>query len=99
MKNKPLITANILGIALVLGSYFLFRNVFTSFLNALGSAEIQTGTPSVGIIGGADGPTAVFVSTPHPPQFQWILFLPLIVVIGIFILNILHLNRTNKIEK
>ena len=99
MKNKSLITANILGIALVLGSYFLFRNVFTSFLNALGSAEIQTGTPSVGIIGGAAGPTALLVSSPHSPLFQWILLLPLVVAIGIFILNIIYLNRNQKKEK
>jgi Na+-transporting methylmalonyl-CoA/oxaloacetate decarboxylase beta subunit len=96
MRNNLLLAANCLGILLVLGFYFSFRKVVTSFLNALLSAEIHTGTPSVGIIGGADGPTAVFVSTPHPPQFQWILFLPLIVVIGIFILNSIYLYRNNK---
>ncbi len=100
MKSKSLIAANFLGIALVLGFYFSFRKVVTSFLNALLSAETQAGSSSSeGIIGSADGPTSVFVSSPYPPQFQWILYLLLIVISGIFVLNILYLSRTKKIEK
>lgn len=97
MKNNLLLAANCLGILLVLGFYFSFQKVATSFLNALLLAETQAGSsPSVGIIGDADGPTAVFVSSTQPPHFQWILFLPLIVVLGIFILNSLYLYRNNK---
>ena len=40
---------------------------------------------SVGVIGGADGPTAIFVTTTSSPNNDWLIFLPTVAMIGVTI--------------
>ena len=48
--------------------------------------NIQTTAVTIGIIGGADGPTAIFVTGPSPALWLKILFAAAIVAAGILFL-------------
>jgi Na+-transporting methylmalonyl-CoA/oxaloacetate decarboxylase beta subunit len=87
MKKKLLILGNLMGMiaflaytAIMIGHFF-------------GAVKYASG---LSIIGGADGPTAVFVSSPYGP-FPLVLSLFLFMLLDIvFIANILYLLKNRK---
>ena len=62
--------------------YRRFRGILLAFLLAPEAA-------SIGIIGGADGPTAIFVTSRFSPQFtQWLLVCGLVLgIVGFLLLR------------
>lgn len=80
--------------AVTLGGLELLGNVAALVLTAWlkNRAMVETTAASAGIIGGADGPTAVFVTT-SPGYIQWLLPI-LLMAAGIW--GLLRLKKCNK---
>ena len=68
-----------LAVAAVSGGVFLWRNLLNWLLTVLFTLSLGE-NGSLGIIGGADGPTAVFVTTTLRTGFYWLL--PVAVTVG-----------------
>ena len=61
-----------LAVAVISGGAFLWRNLVNWLLTALFTLSLGE-NQSLGVIGGADGPTAVFVTTTLRPDYEGIL--------------------------
>ena len=74
----------IVSAVMVLLSVFSFFNswIISRFLTALFNLN-TTEASSIGIIGGADGPTAIFVAS--VPGDNWMILLPTVILVGVTI--------------
>mgnify|MGYP003294582986 CR=1 FL=1 len=61
-----------LAVAAVSGGVFLWRNLVNWLMTALFTLSLGENA-SLGVIGGADGPTAIFVTTTPRTDYGWIL--------------------------
>ncbi|WP_291854969.1 hypothetical protein [Marinilabilia sp.] len=87
MKRKLLLTGNIIGAILVISFFFSARFIFSSILQDISNSS------GTGIIGGSDGPTAVFLSGPTNLNIGILFLLPTLFVGMLLILNIVYLVR------
>ena len=80
--------------AVLSGGYLLLQSVLLSFGMLLGTFRWTPGeSASIGIIGGADGPTAIFVTT--RTGFDWALLLAA-AVLALCIIAFLRLRNCRK---
>lgn len=81
-----------LGAAIVSGLWFVYYGMLRLLTNLLFSINVK-GQASVGIIGGADGPTAIFITS--SPRIDWdhVIF-AILGIVGIF--GYLRLRRCKK---
>ena len=87
-----------LGAAVLAGGYLLLRRVmllFDMLLETLTVSFSPNVSASVGIIGGADGPTAIFVTGPTSLGFSW----ESLCVLGILVIGILGFLRLRKCKQ
>ena len=95
MNRKLLLTANIIGAALILFVIVAGKISYAAFINGL--TESISGSSAVEIIGGADGPTAIFVSGNfNLNTTALLLLLPLLLVEILLIFNVVHLKKNIK---
>ena len=88
MKRKLLLTGNIIGAILVISLFFSARYIFSNIFQ-----DISNSSAVGGIIGGSDGPTAVFLSGPTNLNTGILFLLPTLFVGMLLILNVVYLIR------
>jgi hypothetical protein len=100
MKKKLLLIGNVLG-AIIIFIYIIslknfFSDIIKTIYKSINDFTSQNNSSSISIIGGADGPTAIFV-TGNSSGFDSSLFLilPLILVNIILVVNIIFLYRNH----
>jgi hypothetical protein len=100
MKKKLLLISNVLG-AIIIFIYIIslksfFSDIIKTIYKSFNDFTLQDDGSSIGIIGGADGPTAIFV-TGSFSGFDSFLFLilPLILVNIILVVNIIFLYKNH----
>lgn len=81
-----------LGAAILSGVWFVYYGILSILVYLLFSVDM-TGAGSVGIIGGADGPTAIFVTSSAGVDWDHVIF-ALLGIVGIF--GYLRLRRCRK---
>ena len=92
MCRKFLLAANIIGAVLILFVIVFGKISYSAFVNGL--IELISSSSGAGIIGGADGPTAIFVSGNFSLNTTVLLvLLPLLLVLTLLILNVVHLKK------
>lgn len=77
------------GVAKLLGP--LWRNLMYLGVQIWDKFSPQNVAVSIGIIGGADGPTAIFLTTP-----PWVQYLLPLVLLTVGIWGLLHLSRCKE---
>lgn len=97
MNKKRLLLGNVLAIAILFGYIMLLQRYLSGILrNLYESISVTTSSPviaSVGIIGGSDGPTAIFISGSIGDNPLLYLLVPLILVGMILMANVVFLYR------
>ena len=92
MKRKLLLTANIIGIILILFVIIAGRINYSNFIQSFSKSVPDSS--AIGIIGGADRPTAIFVSGNFDLNTATLLFLlPLLLVGVLLIFNVVYLKK------
>ncbi len=92
MKRKHFIIGNIIGSVLVLAVIIVERISHSFIINNL--LNSITETSAIGIIGGADGPTAVFVAGDFDLHTAALMFrVSLILVLTLLLLNVYYFLR------
>ena len=82
-----------LGIAVFAGVRLLYDGITALIAHRL-AAQISSGAASVGIIGGADGPTAIFITAPAWVNLAWMAALLALGAAGYLLLR--HRKRKSK---
>jgi Na+-transporting methylmalonyl-CoA/oxaloacetate decarboxylase beta subunit len=101
MKGKLLLFGNIFG-AIIAFIYIVFlKEYFSSIVKVLyesinEASASQPDASSIGTIGGADGPTAFFVTSPNAFDSTYFLLFPLILINVVFMANIIFLYKNHK---
>ena len=92
MKRKQLLAANIIGIILVIFIIAAGKISYSLLINSL--SESIPDSQTIGIIGGADAPTAIFISGDFDLSIATLLLLlPLLLIGIIFIFNAVFLKK------
>ncbi len=92
MKRKQLLVGNIIGILLVVFVIVAGKISYSSFVDSF--SESISGSQAIGIIGQADGPTAIFVSGGFDLTATALVLLLVLVLVGfLFFLSIIYLIR------
>jgi len=82
------------GITILLGLSYVFKNlIFRIFYIFLGISSKDAS--AIGIIGGADGPTAIFIATKGGLSLQKLMLI-LILIFGVITIILFLLKRTIK---
>jgi len=81
-----------LGMAVLSGLWFAFYGVLLLVLYHLPQIEVDNGQAAIGIIGGADGPTAIFVASHGGIDWDHVIF-AVIGIVGIAGYLLLRRNR------
>ena len=97
MKHKR----DVCGILLVcvsavlslLSVYTLFSDRVVSWMLTKFYNVTNMESSTIGVIGGADGPTAIFVTTVKSPGSDWVIYLSTVLAIGV---TIWHFVRKRK---
>jgi Na+-transporting methylmalonyl-CoA/oxaloacetate decarboxylase beta subunit len=101
MKRKLLLISNIIGTGITFVYLtIIIQKFFWIIDNTLAaiheSAALQPDASATGIIGGADGPTAIFITGKCGLNFTMILLLPLVMVGILLICNSIYLAKNRK---
>lgn len=81
------------GLACLSGVWLLVRRLFMMSLNILAAISFPVESHSVGIIGGADGPTAVFVTRQVGTDWD------LVIMAAVLVVSILAFLRLRKCKQ
>lgn len=79
------------GITILLGLTYIFKNIIFRILLRVSSGE----SDAIGIIGGADGPTAIFIATKEGLSLQNLMLI-LILIFGVITTILVLLKRAIK---
>ena len=77
----------------LLSLYTLFSDRIVSWMLTKRYQINTMEASSIGIIGGADGPTAIFVTTVKSPGSNWVIYLSTVLAIGV---TVWHFVRKRK---
>ncbi len=92
---RKLLIANIIGAVLIFVVIVAGRISYFAFIQSF--SETISDASAVGIIGGADGPTAIFVSGSfNLNTAALLLLLPLLLVEILLIINVVYLKKLEK---
>ena len=84
MKREHLLTANLIGLILVLFVIVVGKISYSSLITSF--SESISDSQAVGIIGGTDGPTAIFVSGSFDLDTNILLLLLALLLVGILLI-------------
>ena len=95
MKREQLLTGNVIGIILILFVGIAGKICYSALNKSL--SDIIPDSAAVGIIGGADGPTAIFISGGfNLNTVLSLLVVALLLIAIILIWNIIYLKNRRK---